>query len=204
MQTCPGTVRLGGFCWGRNSADSWQGAGTQGGACKEALGVGCGHTASKKDQLGFFFSKNLEVASSLGRRAEVQPRGLERPHVEIHQVSGLVEQRRSEGEVPGALSLANWEDGREVKSNIEEEREKASKVEGRGACFGAHQFRGVNNEAIRAVGSASLRLGKEIRRSGVDVEIIHKKNQIFKEENVETKESQGQNLVEYISGGNFL
>lgn len=51
--------------------------------------------------------------------------GWEDPHVEIHQVSGLVGQRGSEGEVPGALSLADWEDGREIKSNMEEEKGKS-------------------------------------------------------------------------------
>lgn len=71
--------------------------------------------ASKRDQLSFcwifFFFKILEV-EPLERGREVQLGGLGRRDVEIHQVGSW--DKGGAGGSPGALSLVNWEDGREI------------------------------------------------------------------------------------------
>lgn len=62
---------------------------------------------------------------------------------------GSWDKGKSQGEAPGALRLANWEDAHEIKSDIEEERKEASHLEGRQARLGAHPLGGVSNKAAR-------------------------------------------------------
>lgn len=92
-----------------------------------------------------------------------------------------------EGRPPRVLNTVSSEDGHENGREIKPGRKKhTSTIREDELALGTIILR-PHDKVLQTVGNVGPRLGKEMRQKGVGLEVIHKKNQIFKEENIERK-----------------